>query len=155
MPTLKVAAKRPDANVDSGGVRILSRPGKPLVVGMKADMTKSLIQATAAINGDVLAPIVTLDVPAVSKRPATDRGTLDVARSNVLARHVASPHTKALPRGLAHPRAAMMGSAAIAKTVHSATLAHSVARAQVRLHNVDAIAAARAATASIPHGIGK
>ena len=152
---LKVATKRADAVVDAGAVRILSRPGQPLVVGMKADMTKSLIQATAAINGDVLAPIVALDVPAVSIRPVNDRGALDSMRSKAPARHIASPQMRTLPRGITHPRAAIVGGAAIAKTVHGAALAHSAARAKVILHNVDAIAAAQAATASLPHGIAK
>ena len=141
--SLTVATKTSDARVDSGAVRILSRPGQALVIGMKADMTKSLIQATAAINGDVLAPIVALDTPAVSIRPANDRGAVDSIRSAAPARQVVRPHTRALPHGTTFPRVAVVRGAAIAKSVHGAALAHSAAQAKVILHNVDAIAAAR------------
>lgn len=152
---LKTATKRIDAGTNSPGVQILSRPGQPLIVGMKADMTKSLIQATAAINGDVLAPIVALDVPALSMRPVNDRDAVNSILRNAPTEPVARHRVNVLPRVMPHPQIATIRGAPLARLAHGVGLAHSAAKAKVILQNVGAIAAVKAATASIPNGIAK
>ena len=139
----------------SAGVRILSRPGQPLVVGMKADITMALEQATATINGDILAPIISVDTPAIATRPANERGAPASKYHKPPSRGVAIAPISTLPRVVAHTRASAIRGAATVRSVHRADIAHSAVKAKVILHNVAALAAAKAATTVIPHGIIK
>ena len=156
-PAKNAEADRTDLalGADSAGVRILSHPGQPLVVGMKADITMALEQATATINGDILAPIISVDTPAIAKRPANERGAPASIYHKAPARGVAIAPMSALPRVVAHTRAAAIRGAGTVRSAHRANIAHSAVKAKVILSNVAALAAAKAATTVIPHGITK
>jgi len=130
-------------------VRILSRPGRPLVVGMKADMTRALTLAPAEINGNVMAPIVGLDLPSITRSITTERTVAHLTRSKAAVNGGTNPTRALLPHSVKSLKIASIKAMIAAQKVNAAALAKSSAKVSIALENLNSISLSPATAGTI------
>ncbi|MCZ6773830.1 MAG: FecR domain-containing protein [Proteobacteria bacterium] len=130
-------------------VRILSRPGRPLVVGTKADMTRALTLATAEINGNVMAPIVGLNVPTITRGIVTERTVPHLTRSKAAVNAQRGSTQPRVPHAVRNAKIASVKAMIAAQKVNTVALANTSAKANIALKNLNSISHPQATAGTI------
>ena len=104
---------------------------------------------TAEINGSVMAPIVGLDLPSITRSIATERAVVHWTRSKAAVNGGTNPTRAHLPNSVKSLKIESVKAMIAAQKVNAAALAKSSAKMGITLENLNSISLSQATAGTI------
>ncbi|MGE4618114.1 MAG: hypothetical protein AAEJ43_14005, partial [Gammaproteobacteria bacterium] len=108
-----------------------------------------LTLAPAEINGNVMAPIVGLDLPSITRSITTERTVAHLTRSKAAVNGGTNPTRAHLPNSVKSLKIASVKAMIAAQKVNAAALAKSSAKMGITLENLNSISLSPATAGTI------